>query len=196
MANQDFRPLLPVSPKDFKRLWSYIVRKGPADCWLWTGSTVKGYGHFCYGPKYEKRQFYTHRIVYFLEYGIDPGANLVLHRCDQPLCQNPSHLFLGTPKDNMQDCLSKDRFPTGDRHYLRINPELILRGENHPNRIHPENMARGERVAGSKLKDADVVEIRKLYASGWLLREIAPKFGMSQASISLIVRRKYWAHVK
>jgi hypothetical protein len=53
-------------------------------------------------------------------------------------------------------------------------------------------MARGERVANAKLTDADVVMIRALYASGWLLRDLAPKFGVSVATLPLIINRKTW----
>jgi hypothetical protein len=105
-------------------------------------------------------------------------------------------LFACTNAENMRDASVKGRVQHGDGHYLRRNPELIKRGDNHYARQHPELIVRGERHHNAKLKEADIVEIRRLHATGeWRLRELGVKFGVDPAHISLIVQRKRWGHV-
>ncbi len=79
------------------------VRKGkPNECWPWTGGSFQHrYGIF--------NKLRTHRIAYFLTHGIVPDGLSVLHRCDNPPCCNPNHLFLGTQADNMHDKRNKGR---------------------------------------------------------------------------------------
>jgi hypothetical protein len=82
------------------------VDKLPAGCWVWTGSVV-GYG---YGQiKVNGRQLKTHRYVYEQLVGDIPDGMFVCHKCDNPPCCNPDHLFLGTPRDNTQDMVQKGR---------------------------------------------------------------------------------------
>lgn len=79
------------------------VVKTENGCWIWQGSRSRGYGKMRYG-----REQYAHRIAYILFVGAI-GSLDVLHRCDTPSCVNPSHLFLGTHTDNMQDASRKGR---------------------------------------------------------------------------------------
>lgn len=75
-------------------------------CIEWTGS-VAGYG---YGVlSFYKRNYYVHRLAYRLFIGKIPNHLMVCHRCDNPRCFNPEHLFLGTAKDNVQDMIKKGR---------------------------------------------------------------------------------------
>ncbi len=89
---------------EITRFWSKVNKSG--DCWLWTaGTNDTGYGNFwikCWPYK-------SHRIAYFIHHGVDPGDKCVCHTCDNPRCMNPAHLFLGTHKDNMADCVKKGR---------------------------------------------------------------------------------------
>ena len=91
-----------------ERFWSY-VKKTP-HCWLWTASKIgKGYGNFSRSPKEAPRTTYAHRLSYEWEVGPIPSGMMVCHRCDNPLCVRPSHLFLGTNTDNMHDASIKGR---------------------------------------------------------------------------------------
>lgn len=83
--------------------WSKVI-KSESGCWLWSAATDDcGYGFVMYEGKVER----AHRVAYRLTYG--PPKNRVLHRCDNPPCINPEHLFDGTQKDNVIDMARKDR---------------------------------------------------------------------------------------
>lgn len=97
------------------KFWEKVDRRGPDECWLWKGNTNKS----GYGRHYRnKTEFYAaHRFSYELHHGPikghvagDPEREVcVLHRCDTPRCVNPAHLFLGSDKDNIHDCIAKGR---------------------------------------------------------------------------------------
>jgi DNA-binding transcriptional regulator YiaG len=90
----------------------------------------------------------------------------VLHRCDNKMCCNPAHLFVGSQKDNIHDAIGKGR---------------NSRGEHHP---------------GAKLKPAGVVEIRRLRNDLHLpLKEIASRFGVTDSLVSHIATGKIWKHI-
>ncbi len=75
-------------------------------CWEWNaGCFSDGYGAFSYQRKTQK----AHRISYLLFVGMIPKGKMVLHRCDNPPCVNPAHLFIGTAKDNAHDAIQKGR---------------------------------------------------------------------------------------
>ena len=88
------------------------IRKEPGGCWIWTGATdAFGYGRVTL-PR-PRRPGLAHRAAYELWRGSIPSGLWVLHRCDNPKCVNPSHLFLGTPQDNVRDMTSKSRQARG-----------------------------------------------------------------------------------
>lgn len=85
------------------------VEPNDKGCWIWLGSVAgqMGYGMFVY----RGRKIYAHRASYELWHGKIPDGLCVLHRCDEPTCINPDHLWVGTKGDNMRDCISKGRWP-------------------------------------------------------------------------------------
>jgi hypothetical protein len=133
----------------------------PDDCWLWTGLTKKGYGYFVINA----RQVRAHRFSYELVNGPIPDGYIVCHRCDNPACVNPAHLFLGTATINMADKMGKGR------------------------------EARGARIKKSTLTDADIRVIRARYSAGETQRAIAADFGVTNKAVGYIVRRQTWTHV-
>lgn len=92
---------------ELERLLSHVFHS-PDGCWYWTGCVDDtNYGRVFFNGKSRK----AHRVSFTLQKG-DPGDLLVCHTCDNPLCVNPDHLFLGTRKDNMQDMVRKGRCGT------------------------------------------------------------------------------------
>lgn len=90
------------------------VSLGP--CWLWTGSTARGYGQFVLPRDLYGKQphVYAHRFIYELTFGRIGDIKIkCCHRCDNPLCANPAHLFLGTQGDNLADARAKGRLIDG-----------------------------------------------------------------------------------
>lgn len=87
------------------------LRAGADECWEWQGFKHKGYGRIRIGAN----AVGAHRVRYQLENGPIPDGLTVLHRCDNPGCNNPAHLFLGTNLDNNRDRDAKQRQARGDR---------------------------------------------------------------------------------
>lgn len=133
------------------------------DCWLWVGTKDRdGYGVI----NIDRRMRFTHRVVWEHTNGKSPKGLCVCHRCDEPACINPSHLFLGTHADNMRDMFAKGR----------ANPQS----------------RRGEKNARAKLTEAAVIAIR---ADKRPFRFIARDHGVVPAHISNVKARKTWRHV-
>lgn len=81
------------------------IEKGE-DCWMWTGTKAPtGYGCLTFSKKIRL----AHRLSWELYHGQIPGGLFVLHKCDNRICVNPNHLFLGTQRDNMLDMIKKGR---------------------------------------------------------------------------------------
>lgn len=91
-----------------ERFWSYIDRRGPDECWLWTkGVTKAGYGTF---QGLTVSRTYAHRVAWFLTFGEDlPPSVHLCHLCDTPRCCNPHHLFKGDATANRADATRKGR---------------------------------------------------------------------------------------
>lgn len=93
------------------RFWSKVQKTD--DCWLWTGTTwgQPEYARFKIGNKYSQASQYS----WELHNGPMPEGLWALHRCDNPLCVNPAHLFVGTRQDNMDDMKAKGRGSSGHK---------------------------------------------------------------------------------
>ena len=93
-----------------EKFWSYVNKTDT--CWVWTGTLNKaGYGIICiYDPAITRgRTFIVSRVSWYFHFGSIPKGMNVLHRCDNPPCVNPDHLWLGTHKDNARDRSQKGR---------------------------------------------------------------------------------------
>jgi hypothetical protein len=137
-------------------------------CWVWQGAkSHNGYGKI----SFEGKARFAHRVSWQLENGRAVRENyFICHRCDNPPCVNPDHLFEGTREENMMDSARKRR------HRLHRNPELNC-GLNHPrSKVTPE-MAK---------------EMIKLYSDGFTQDQIAKKLNIAQTRVSVVVRGVHW----
>lgn len=125
-------------------------------CWLWSGAHNRGYGQIQVRGKTEKAP----RLSWMLHRGPIQDGRCVLHRCDNPACVNPEHLFLGTHADNAADRAAKGR-----------GRNRVLRGEKNPQ---------------SKLTREAVLQIHDLLASGATQRSLAARFGVGCTTITRI----------
>lgn len=142
------------------------------ECWEWLGShNANGYG------VYGKPKRMAHRLSWEFYNGPIPSAMSVCHKCDNPPCVNPEHLFLGTQADNLRDMDSKGR---------RVSPDN--KGVNNPR---------------AKLTQEQVQEIRKLYWTGrykpkqkaapYDSKKLASMFGVARSTIRLVTCGRNWA---
>lgn len=101
-----------------ERFWSFVAKAEGDACWEWTGfRTPDGYGRIASGGKFGTApgagtMYNAHRVSWQLHNGEIPDGLVVCHKCDNPACVRPDHLFVGTQKDNMQDCARKGRIVT------------------------------------------------------------------------------------
>jgi hypothetical protein len=163
------------TPLDY--VWERATPEPNTGCWLWTyGVNASGYGV----ANYDNKSLVAHRLVFF---SLHPGANqslCVLHRCDQPSCVNPDHLFLGTHTENMRDAAAKGRL------------SRPFRGSDRPRQW--SRRVRG-RDPNSKLTAEDVLSIRSERFRGVIHKDIAAQFGVTKSAITQILGRKIWKNL-
>jgi hypothetical protein len=174
------------------RFWDKVDKTD--SCWLWTGKPdPKGYGRF----KLSNRSWRAHRVSWLIHFQ-DPGDLFVCHSCDNPICVNPEHLFLGTHQDNMNDMYNKGRGKkaAGAHHGLVKNKGAAQSGEKHWSVRHPEKTSKGEAHGLSTLTEEVVLEIRRRYDSGESNKNISESLGIHKSTVSKIGLRQRWKHLK
>jgi hypothetical protein len=195
------------------RFSSYVAKSD--HCWEWTGKkNNKGYGMIrTTGNKSDSFRL-AHRISWFLANGDIPEGFHVLHRCDNPGCVNPDHLFLGTHLENMRDKLSKGRaFPDGWLENVRAASEKRKHpdgtweerrkafsksfvGPIQKNSGHFSDETAGTGNNKAKLSEQQVLEMRRLHAeAGTCYSDLAKQFGVTKGMVGHIVRRVCWSHI-
>lgn len=159
--------LIRKKPKAVKFSWSRVERRNPQECWPWIGVVDRwGYG----ACQHEGRHVNASRAAFMVANGGVPQGLVVCHRCDNPRCCNPAHLFAATQAENLADCRAKGRA----RH--QFNPET-----------HPRYTA--------KLTDQQVRNARARFADGESQSSIARDFGVDSKTISMLVRERSYRHV-
>lgn len=168
-----WRPIPPIRNRidSDEWFWKRVAKRTLNECWEWKGHKGKkklhNYGQVCFdgAPRL------THRLAWIFTFGLIPKGKHVLHKCDNPPCCNPNHLFLGTHLDNMRDAQIKGR----------------------------SNCTRGEARFNSVLKAKDVREIRKRYQR--MSRKnggnaLAKRYGVHHTVINQIIHGQLWKHIK
>lgn len=161
---QTERPRTPAAD----RFWPKVAKGKPGKCWEWQAARDPlGYGFFRMVPG--EPMWRAHRAAWVLTHGPIPENLILCHRCDNPPCCNPKHLYLGTHADNMADKSARGRSSTTPPHY-------------------------GESSPSAKVTAAQVAAIRAAYAAGGVSqRELGEEHGISQTQVGRIVRRVRWA---
>lgn len=165
-----------IRQQDIDRFWNKIKQQD--GCWEFNSATDRdGYHKFNYKLVNSDRWIQTgaHRFVLMALGKTIPQGNVVCHRCDNPSCVNPSHLFIGTVNDNNQDKVKKGRQPS----------------------------LKGSKNGSSKLNETIVKQIRKEtivgnrsgYNNGSNVKEIAKKYNVHSETVRLIAKRKIWNHI-
>lgn len=139
--------------------------KSANECWHWIGLKSKyGYGKMCINSK----NLTAHRFMYEMINGDIPSNMFICHKCDNPACVNPNHLFLGNVRDNTVDMVQKNRAPN-------------YKGNNNPR---------------SKITDKIVLEIyNKAKYSGISYNKLAREYKISASLVSEIMRGNLWGHL-
>ena len=115
-----------LTERQLRNFWLKIDKRGPDDCWEWSGGKVRGYGNLRLRPL---GTYLATRVMYYLATGKQPGPLCVCHKCDNPGCCNPAHFFLGTLTDNAVDMWTKGRgtAPRGvDQSLSKLTEEQVL----------------------------------------------------------------------
>lgn len=134
-------------------------------CWNWTRGKRKGYGAI----NYMGRVWAAHRVAYELTKGAVPPGLSVCHRCDNPACINPEHLFVGSHGQNMQDMVTKGR-------------------DSHP-------PMPGERNPNAQLTAAAVIALLRDYVAGVPRKTLSARYGLRESSLSSYTDGEAWAHL-
>lgn len=166
---------LPELTDDIVRRFMSKVRTAPGDqCWQWIGTKYStGYGKI-----YIKGRGYgAHRIALQIAIGKFSPEKQACHRCDNPICVRPDHLFCGTAAENAADMVAKGRSLKG---VSRVLLKPTARGEGHPKAI---------------MSSDDVTEMRRAYIAGESIANLADRFGVHYRTAWLAICGQTWRHI-
>ncbi len=154
-----------ISKATAASFWARIKITAAGECWNWKGATVAfGYGILSVGG----HRWYAHRLAYHLTNGHIPAGRFVCHKCDNPACCNPAHLWLGTIQDNNADCLKKGR------HFCQ---------RKKPSHLNPN----------AKLSQKDVNDMRALFDRQKITyRALGEIFGVTHTAAFKIIKGQLW----
>lgn len=162
-----------MTTKNIENFWLkvHLQAGNEEDCWLWMNCKNKqGYGQFRWSRDTgECKAGKAHRFSYELHHGTIPEGLQVLHKCDNPSCVRPDHLFIGYNLDNIRDREAKGR---------GVLPRL-----------------RGEQCSWSKLSEKQCLEIRGWVELGFSQLSVAQRFGICQQHVSSIIQHRCWKHI-
>lgn len=154
----------PPTPGHIARFWAKVAPPNDLGCREFSGAkNEKGYGIV---GLYPNTTIHAHRLSYFLSYGTLPESAVICHRCDNPACCEPTHLFSGTKADNNADMRGKGRHSHGVSHYA------------------------------AKLSPQKVRSIRKMIGNGATIRQCAQRYCVSHGTIEDVIYGKTWKEVK
>lgn len=164
---------------DYERVFAkYTTLRPEIGCWEWEGKKNKQrYGTACAGGK----RIFAHRLSWALHNGECPADRCVAHKCDNPICVRPDHLFLATISENTGDMWLKGRGITPDPscNYLKKDP----------------SKAYGSKNCKAKLTDAQVIEMRERHAAGESAISLAEHFKVNKTTAQRIVYGHLWKHL-
>jgi hypothetical protein len=148
-----------------ERFHEKVTRLGPDDCWPWKASAYKsGHGEFFVSP--ERGKVPAHTFARELATGIPcPAGREGCHRCDNPPCCNPAHVYYGTRQENVDDMWARGRSSHGSAHPM------------------------------AKVTEPQVLAIRERFAAGEFETNLAREYGLSDSTVSNIVNGRIWKHV-
>ena len=170
------KPIPSLTPEQTEYFWSRVDRSGGPDaCWPWMGEqSARGYGRF----RINGSAFQATRIALALTLGSLDVAQMACHRCDNPPCCNPGHLFPGTTLENKTDSVRKGRHARGD---------ALGAAMDH----------RGTRNGRARLTEDQVREIRRRYQYRTVtVTALAAEYGVAFQTIHMIVSGQTWKHVE
>jgi hypothetical protein len=158
------------------RFWRYVKRS--AGCWEWTGYLDKdGYGQFRLQVDGKWTYRKAHVLMYRWYVGPVPRGRFVCHRCDNPWCVYPGHLFVGTHAENEADKDQKGRRPSGETSYVARLTE------------------KDARTIRRLCEQSQAMTMKERKRCGLTLSGLATRFGLSKGGIYSVVLRRSWRHV-